>query len=219
MILNIPIPKAGKTPDGKPVTLEIDTDAITDGEEYAFIFAEGLKALLNSRMSKVGAVTKLSGDALAKENAAALAIANENKTRLLAGEFHTKRGAKAKSDTPREVTTEARRIARDMVKNLIRASGGKPSHYKASEITDAADVIISEDTTILAKARENLANRAGLTTSVNVLSLVHTDPKKIAEAETKKKQRAEQLSAKQAGLTTKTPPVRQRPPVAPHAVH
>ncbi len=66
-IVSIPIIKAGQSVD-------VDTDAITDNNVFGLIVMEGLKVLLNSRMAKVGAVTKLIGEELAKAQASAMNI-------------------------------------------------------------------------------------------------------------------------------------------------
>ncbi len=218
-IFSVPIAKGGTS-----ATVDVDTDAL-DAEDFKLVVAEGLKAVLNSRMSKVGAVTKLSGKELDDAHAHALRIAEENKEALLAGKLRAKAsGRKAKSDISREVQTEARRIARDMVKNLIRANGGKPSTYKASEITAAADTLIASDATILDKARENLANRAQIATpGLDILSGLAPDPALVAKSEEKKAKDKEArkgtLSAKQAGLIKPHIPVRQRPGTEAPAIH
>jgi hypothetical protein len=216
-IFNVPIAKGGPS-----AFVEIDSDAL-DAEDYKLVVAEGLKALCNARMSKVGAVTKLEGADLANAQAHALRIAEENKTMLLAGKLRSKAaGRKAKSDISREVQIEARRIGREMVKNLIRANGGQPSKYKASEITAAADNLIASDATILDKARENLANRASIAMpGADILAGLAPDPKLVAAAEAKKAaaKANKPLSAKQAGMAKAHVPPRTRPAADAHHVH
>ena len=51
-IMSIPITKAGKN-----ANLTVDVSLLSE-EMYALCLAEGLKSILNSRMSKVGPVTK-----------------------------------------------------------------------------------------------------------------------------------------------------------------
>jgi aminopeptidase N len=186
---------------------------------YSLVMAEGLKAILNSRMSKVGPVTKLAKegktDELAKAQELAFKIAQDNLIKLLAGEIKAKAKA-AKSELPREVQTEARRIAREIVKNQIRAAGGKPSHYAARDITLAADEFIKADPSIVEKARENLANREGIKPALDIGSLIKESPTMVAKAKAKaESNKATGLSAKQAGMV----PTRKKGQPAQHAVH
>lgn len=211
-VIFVPIVKAGKD-----VTLDVDTSTLSD-EMYALVMAEGLKSILNSRMSKVGPVTKLEKEGKTEElkvnRELALKIAQDNLTKLLAGDIKAKSKA-AKSDLPREVQTEARRIAREIVKNQIRAAGGKPSHYAAKDITLAADEFIKADASIVEKAKENLANRAGIKASVDIASLIKESPALVAKAKAKADaNKAPGLSAKQAGMV----PPRKKPSVAQHTM-
>jgi len=211
-VISVLIAKAGKD-----VALDVDISTLSD-EMYALVMAEGLKSILNSRMSKVGPVTKLEKEGkteqLATEHALALKIAQDNLTKLLAGDIKAKSKA-AKSDLPREVQTEARRIAREIVKNQIRATGGKPSHYAVKDITLAADEFIKADASIVEKAKENLANRAGIKASIDIASLIKESPTQVAKAKAKADaNKALGLSAKQAGMV----PPRKKPPVVQHTM-
>ena len=206
--INVPILKGGKD-----AFLEVDIDAIPS-EMFSLVVLEGLKALLNARMSKVGAVTKLEGKELAEAHAHALKIAGENKEKLLAGTIKSKSKA-AKSDVPREVQTEARRIARELVKNEMRKAGIKPSMVAASDITKAADAMIAADPTIIAKARENLDSRANISSVIDVSAIIKEDPKKVAKAKADADAKKASLSAKQAGLVKP----RKRGDAPHHAVH
>ena len=76
--LSIPITKA------KGQSIEVDPSELSD-DVYQYILTEGLKVVLNARMAKVGAVTKLEGKDLAAAQAAAMKIANENLADLKAG--------------------------------------------------------------------------------------------------------------------------------------
>lgn len=192
-VFQVPITKGGPE-----AVVEVDTSTLSD-EMYAFVLMEGLKTILNARMSgdKVGAITKLTGDDLAKANAAAMRIAGENRDRLLAGEIKAK-GKRAKSDVPREVQTHARRIARDVVKNEMRKAGIKQSQVAAKDITAAADALIAQDPSYLEKARAYVDSQTAITSAIDVSALVHVDPKKVAKAAEAKANRP--LSAKQSGM-------------------
>jgi hypothetical protein len=203
-IVSIPIIKAGQSVD-------VDTDAITDNNVFGLIVMEGLKVLLNSRMAKVGSVTKLIGTELASAQTSAMNIAKENLNRILTADAALFRGkAKAKSaesDIDPKIRTEARRIARDMVRDLLRERGLKPSKYAAKDITIAADGLIAKDPSILDQAKANLANRAAPPKAIDVEALgLKEDPKKVKEAAdkaAKAKEKKTTLSAAQAGKTTK----------------
>ncbi len=202
-IVSIPITKAGQV-------LDVDTNSITDDKVFGLIVTEGLKVLLNSRMAKVGGVTKLIGEELAKAQASAMNIAKENLNRILTADaalFRGKGKAKsAESDIDPKIRTEARRIARDMVRDLLREAGLKPSKYAAKDITIAADGLIAKDPSILDQAKANLANRAAPPKAIDVEALgLKEDPKKVKEAAEKAAKAKEKstLSAAQAGKTTK----------------
>ena len=191
--LNVPITKAGSA-------LAIDTDALPE-ESFRAVVEAGLKALLNLGMSKI--LTKgLEGDQLSAAQAAALAKATENLDNLKAGKVKKGR-ATAKDANGNKVSgpvmTEARRLAKEVVKNEIRAAGMKISHIEASVITKAANELIAADPSFITKATENLEARSQVKTTINISTLVHESPKLVAKAEKAKAERKTQLSAKQAG--------------------
>lgn len=191
--LNIPVTKAGSA-------LSVDTDALPE-EAFRAVVEAGLKALLNLGMSKI--LTKgLEGDKLSEAQAAALAKATENLDNLKAGKVKKGR-ATAKDANGNKVSgpvmTEARRLAKEVVKNEIRAAGMKISHIEASVITKAANELIAADPSFITKATENLEARSNVKSSVDIKSLVHESPKLVAKAEKAKAERKTQLSAKQAG--------------------
>ena len=191
--LNIPVTKAG-------TTLSVDTDALPE-EAFRSVVEAGLKALLNLGMSKI--LTKgLEGDQLSAAQAAALAKATENLENLKSGKVKKGRAA-AKDANGNKVSgpvmTEARRLAKEVVKNEIRAAGMKISHIEASVITKAANELIAADPSFIAKATENLESRSQVKSAVDISALVHESPKLVAKAEKAKAERKTQLSAKQAG--------------------
>lgn len=221
-MVRIPIPKAGK--EG---FVECDVDAIPP-EMFSIVVMEGLKAVANARMTSKagpGAVTKLEGEDLKKAHACAMKIAQENITNLLAGDLKPKGTKAAKSDLTREVATEARRLAKELVKDVIRNAGGKPSRVAAKDITAAANAMLEGPSgpEIIAKARENLDSRANLgganiPTSKEAAQAklsemgVAEDPKKVEKARKDAEARKTQLSAKQAGFPKAgTIPTRKRP--------
>ncbi|TXH43037.1 MAG: hypothetical protein E6Q97_34840 [Desulfurellales bacterium] len=178
--------------------IEIDTSLIPD-DVFQEIVLQGLKVILNRGMSKI-TTTGLSGKALEDAQVAAMAKAAENVEAVKTGKIKFTGKAKAKKASG-AVNTEAMRIARNLVKDAMKANGIKISHVKASEITSAAKQLIEADPSIVAQAEEELAKRQAKPIAINIAGLVHTDPELVAKAEAKaaadKAKRP--LSAKQAG--------------------
>ena len=192
--LSIPVTKAGNR------KIEVDTADIPD-DMYTLVMEEGLKVILNKRMSKI--VTKgLEGDALVEAQDAAFTVASENFDNLKAGKVRRGRAGATTADgkkVPGAVMTEARRLAKEVVKNEIRAAGMKISHVEASEITKAANALIAEDPSYIEQATVNIESRAQVKPKVDIKALIHESPKLVAAAEKAKADRKLTLSAKQAG--------------------
>jgi len=203
--MNIKVTKAGKS-------LEVDLQELPD-EAYQFVLQKGLEALLNARMSKV--LTKgLEGEKLAEAQAAALKIAEENLSNLKAGKITKARGGAKDANGNKvaaNVMTEARRLAKEVVKNEIRAAGMKISHVEASVITKAANELIAADPSFIENAKANIEARSAVKSAINIADLVHESPKLVAKAEAAKAERKTQLSAKQAG---KAAPRKKKAPEA-----
>ena len=176
--------------------VEFETDSLPP-EVYLEALELGLKELVNRKMSKV-TVAKLEGEELVKAQAAAQAIAEENVIAINKGDirFSTRKSAAKVSGA---VNTEAMRIARNMVKDVIKASKGKISHYAASEITKAAKELITNDSSIIETAKANLEKRQAAPIKVDVLGLMKESPELVAKAEKAKAEKKASLSATQAG--------------------
>ena len=203
--MNVKVTKAGKS-------LEVDLQELPD-EAYQFVLQKGLEALLNARMSKV--LTKdLEGEKLAEAQARALEIAEENLSSLKAGKITKARGGAKDANGNKvaaNVMTEARRLAKEVVKNEIRAAGMKISHVEASVITKAANELIAADPSFIENAKANIEARSAVKSAINIADLVHESPKLVAKAEAAKAERKTQLSAKQAG---KAAPRKKKAPEA-----
>ncbi len=179
----VPITKAKKN-------ISVNPAAFSD-EVYEAIFAEGLKTILNKNMSKI-TVKDLDGDELEAAKSAALAKGEENLKNLIEGNIKKRKATKES----REVTTEARRLAREAVKAAFREAGKKISGIKASVITAAADELIAEDESYTAKAKENVAKmktREGLvahpkegTSLASLIASAETAKPKVAPTRKKK---------------------------------
>ncbi|MDR3572234.1 MAG: hypothetical protein P4L50_00095 [Anaerolineaceae bacterium] len=54
------------------------------------------------------------------------------------------------------ILREAKSIAREMIKNEIRKTGGRPSQYEAEYIRKAAEYLIKHDSSIIEQAKVSL---------------------------------------------------------------
>lgn len=206
--LNVDV-AANETPQGEATSHEIsfalkngagevtvDTSRLPD-EVYREALLQGLKVIAERAMSKI---TKEAYPEEAERKAAIKAKAEANIEDMYAGKVKIT-GKAAVKKASGAVMTEAMRLARNLVKDAIKAAKGKISHYKASEITTAAKALIESDPTIVAKAEANLASRAETPVKLNIMGLIKEDPELVAKAEAKKAEAkaSKPLSAKQAG--------------------
>jgi hypothetical protein len=207
-VLKIPVTKA------KGKFVEVDTDAIENDQYYMEALKQGFKVIVN------GGATKITAAAYPDEgerHEAAYALAAKRVEEMVAGTLKLGRtsSASTKSGVSGAVMTEARRIAKDIIKQTIKANGLKVSHYKASEITAAANTLIDDDASILAQAEKNLAERGKIHINSDLLGGLKADPTLVAKTEAAKNaKKAEReaakanrppLSAKQAGQTAHRP--------------
>lgn len=187
-------------------TVDIDTDKLPD-EVYQAALAEGLKAFVNKGMSKI--MTKgLEGTELESAQQAAMTKAQENASACLDGTIKLPgRKAKAKGASG-AVMTEARRLARNLIKDEMKRAGIKISHVEASEITKAANALLDQDPSIVETAKANIAERdkVDVGAKINIKALIKESPKLIKAAEERKAKSKNTLSAKQAGMTKKSKP-------------
>lgn len=196
-ILQVPITKAGKT-----AYIEIDVDAIPP-EVYTEVVLQGLKVLANRGASKI-TVAKLEGEELAKAQQAAMDQGHKQIAAILDGTIKLT-GSKSKTKASGAVMTEARRLAKNLVKDMMKEKGIKISHVDAKTITSAANELIDAMPELIAQAEENLKAREAIPTAgkIDISALIKVNPSKVAAAEAKKaKDKANApLSAKQAGKT------------------
>lgn len=190
-IINVPIVKA-KT------TMAINVDEIPD-DVYAEALMQGLKVLLNRGTSKV---TKEAYPKPAEMLAKALEVA-EAQLELVKTSKIKFTGGKKKSGATGAVMTEARRLAKALVKDELKRAGIKISHVEASEITKAANLYLESEAgaALVEKAKANLAEREAVSIGdiINVKSVVAISPELVAKTEAKKA-KGGTLSAKQAGM-------------------
>lgn len=190
---------------GKGV-VEINTDDIKDEAVYAEIFMAGLKDYVNKSMSKI---TRRDIPDEEERKFEAMRIAQKNVDLLLSGILPGRAKAKS-SKASGKVMTEARRIAKQMVKDAMKAEGIKVSHVDASEITAAANELIEADPDIIKLAEQNVLEAAQAaekakekgTNIAAIAAKIRINPTKKAAAEKKAagEKAAKVLSAKQAGM-------------------
>ena len=201
--------------------VEIDTDKIPE-EVYAEALRLGLKELVNrgaTKITKAGynnadAVKAGHADAEAHMRADAQAKALEQVELVRTGKIRFAAGTKAKKASG-VVMTEARRLAKNIVKDQIKKAGGKISHFEAKEITAAANALLESEMgkDIIADAEANISARESKEVKgIDIMSLVKASPALAAKAEARNAEK-KTLSAKQAG---KVAP-RAKPKAAPQA--
>ena len=190
-IVNVPITK-GKT------TLPIDINLIAD-DVFAEIVLQGLKVLLNRGMSKV---TKETYPVAEEMQAKAVEVAQAQIELVMTGKIKFT-GGKKKSGTTGAVMTEARRLAKALVKDELKRAGIKISHVEASEITKAANLYLESEqgATLIEKAKANLAERekVSIGDAIDVSKVIAISPELVKKAEARKAASKGNLSAKQAG--------------------
>jgi hypothetical protein len=195
----IPIVKAGKA-----AFITINTKDVPD-DVYNEAFSLGMKALLNRGMSQV---TKETYPKEEERQAKAMEVANSNLEKIKTSKIRFT-GGKKKVATG-AIMTEARRLARNYVKDEIKRQGEKVSHYKAAVITEAANQLLETNPEIVEQAKKNVEERQKTQSSgiSAIVKAIAVSPELVAKAEDKKlKSKAAGLSAKQAGKVE----VRSRP--------
>lgn len=175
---------------------------------YKAVMQAGLDAIFgkaNGMVKIVAGITKLEGAALDKAKADILEAAGKTKDQLQAGIVP---GAKRVKTSGAE-GTEALRIAKNIVKDLIRNQGLKQSAFTAKQLTEAAKAVLAKQPHIMDLAKKNLAERANEAQGTKALDLTTllgdkvNDPASKAKpkvAPTRKKKADGTISAKQAGM-------------------
>ena len=173
--------------------IDIDTDNIPE-DVYREVVLQGLKAIVNRGTSKI---TKEAYPDPEEMKAAAMATAEKQVELVKTSKIKFSGASKVKKASG-AVMTEARRIARNLVKDAIKAAGHKISHYGASEITAAANAYIDKDPSILEMAKAAIEEREKKPAAIDIMSMVKESPKLVAKAEEKK------AKAKADGTLSKT---------------
>jgi hypothetical protein len=176
--------------------VEVDTAKLPN-DVYREALMQGLKVIAERGMSKI---TKANIPDEAERRAEIKAKAEANVQDMYDGKTKIT-GAKSVKKASGAVMTEAMRLARNLIKDAMKANKIKISTVKASEITKAAKAYIESNPTIIATAEKNLQEREQTPMTIDIKSLIHVDPELVAKAEAKaaKAKADKPLSAKQAG--------------------
>jgi hypothetical protein len=179
-------------------TVPLDVNNDIDDDVYYEMLKLGAEVLINRKMSKL---TKASvNNDEGKYKSEAMLIAAKNLEDIKAGDIKFS-GKKSEVKVERVVKTEAMRLAKIFVKDEIKAGGGKPSHYKASQITAAAEVVLEQNPDIFETAKANLAAQKAPAKRIDIAGLIKPDAKLVAQDE---KRKAEAKAARSSGTLSKT---------------
>ena len=177
-------------------TVEVDTAKLPD-DVYREALMQGLKVIAERGMSKI---TKANIPDEAERRAEIKAKAEANVQDMYDGKTKIT-GAKAVKKASGAVMTEAMRLARNLIKDAMKANKIKISTVKASEITKAAKAYIESNPSIIASAEANLKEREETPMTIDIKALIKVDPELVAKAEAKaaKAKADKPLSKTQAG--------------------
>ena len=209
-VIRVPITKGGK---GAVVEVNIGPEGDVPDAVLAEVYLQGLKVLLNRGMSKI-ATKGLEGEKLAQAQEAAMKVAVANLEKVRKGELRATR-AKADGKVPGEVMTEARKLAKAMIKAGMKEAGIKVSHVEPKEITKQANELLADEEVgpeIIAQATEAVKARKEKEETIKVKlkalgAKVPVNAERKAKAEAKSKAaKADGLSAKQAGIALRAKP-------------
>jgi len=172
--------------------LEVSTRK-TPEHVYREALILGFKQLLNRGQTKL---TKEAFPDPEELRAKAMETAEATLDAMYQGKIRVMGGKGADGKVPREVMTEARRIARNLVKEELKRSGIKVSYVEASEITKAANALLAADPDILKQAEDELDRRKAAKVKIDIGN-IPISQKKLKAAEAKKAEKV--LSATKAG--------------------
>lgn len=204
--LKIPVVKAKGLASGD--YLEINTDDPANGGDlpanvYQEALIQGLKVILNRGTTKI---TKSTYPVAEELKAAAMAKAQETLEAIRAGKIRIM-GAKTDKASGK-VMTEARRIAKNIIKDEMKRQGIKVSYVDAKDITAAANALLSDQPEIVEEAKKAIEAQeakakqvADMAISGKLKDMLPINTKKKEKAEKEKADAKAQLSAMQAGKT------------------
>src|SRR5258707_15788374 len=147
--------------------IEVDTAKLPD-DVYREALMQGLKVIAERGMSKM---TKEAYPVEDERKAAIKTKAEANVQDMDDGKVKIT-GAKTVKKASGAVMTEAMRLARNLIKDAMKANKIKISTVKASEITKAAKAYIETNPSIEATAEENLKRREQTPMTLDIKALI-----------------------------------------------
>jgi hypothetical protein len=177
--------------------LECDFESLPPEMQLAVVQA-GLEKIVNSGTTKA---TKADYPVETELQAVALELAGKKLDALKSGEFKPgKRTSATSGKVAGVVMTEARRLAKNIVKAGIKAQNKRISDYEAKAITEAANLYLEEHPELIeaAKASIEASNNLASTAAVDV-NHIPVSAEKVKKNEEKKAKAKAETAAKNAG--------------------
>jgi hypothetical protein len=173
----------------------------------------GARQLMNSGMSKI--TKKECGDDLEVMKAKAMAKARDNLEAMYNGTIKLPNSAKTKKiKVPAEVLTEARRMAKAMVKDELKRNGIKLKYVAAKDITYAANQYLESEAgrELIPQAQEAIDARKSKKARPSVAN-IHLDQKLVQADKDKAAQAKEQATEAESQAGRVMAQMRQQPPM------
>lgn len=214
-VFQVPISKGGKT-----AFIEVNGASPEEGGDIPDdvmheVILQGLKVVLNRSMTKITGETYPNED---ERKAAAMAKAQQNFEAMKRSEIRFM-GKRPKKEISGEVMTEAMRVARAHIKQIMKDNNIKVSHVPAREVTKAAKELIAENPELIEQAKATVEARKekakGINLKVDLAALV--DEKLVAKDEAQKAERKAASSAKKAGKVLPAAAFKSKPGAQPTA--
>lgn len=187
--------------------VEIDTGNVPEDVYREAVF-QGLKVLVNR-----GASTLKKEDFNDDEayRAAATEVANKQVAAILAGDIKPS-GAPKTVKASRDVMVEARRLAKEMVKDYIRnVMKQRPSHYSPKEMTRLTERVLQDQPSIIETARANIEARTAKPLEINLGTDLAPDPARVEKAKATAAARAKKNKTTDAGTLSATQAGKAKP--------
>ncbi len=178
--INVQISKAKKE-----LQISIEEFMALDPDVQIYILEQGYGKVLNAATAKL-TKAKIDEEGLTDEQVAdqAMGLVNKRMDELKAGKVKRTRSA-GKGKVPGVVMTEARRLAKNIIKAAIKASGERISAYEPKVITEAANEYLEQHPEVIEQAAASI-EQAKTLAGVADVSGIHTDAKRVAKLDAKK---------------------------------
>lgn len=215
-IIEVNVPKA-KT------KLKLNWDSLDLDTKLAIIQA-GAEKIVQAATAKI---TKKDEPDETKMAVLALEAAEEKLEQIHSGKWKPGRKASV-GKVAGVVMTEARRLAKNIVKAQIKAANQRISDYEAKAITEAANLYLSEHEELIAQAQASIEASKNLASAAAVnVAAIPVSPSKVAKNNEKKAAAKAATLAKNAGkpgpqkstIKTQAPIPPRRPAPESHVTH